>query len=77
MTGWGVHINESPNGEAIFRITVISVLINLTLALLYTAVSRGDVQSGFAISAFLVAGESAVTFAYFHYHSAAHSGKNQ
>lgn len=69
-TGWGVHIIESPNGEAIFRITVASVLTNLLLALIYIGATRGDVQGAFAISAFLVAGESAITFAYFHYHNA-------
>lgn len=76
-TGWGVHIIELPNGDAIFRITVASVLANLLLALTYIGATHGDVQGAFAISAFLVAGESAITFAYFHYHNAGqYSGKS-
>ena len=70
VTGWGVHIIEVPNGDAIIWTTGIGVLFSLTIALIYIGVSRGDVQSAFAISAFLVASESALMFAFFHYHYA-------
>jgi hypothetical protein len=52
--GWGIHIIEGPNREAVFWIVIAAVGASLLLATLWSEL-RGDVQGGAGLGALMMA----------------------
>ena len=52
ITGWGVHIDEGLNEEALACITFLTLLLSGIVSFVYS-VKTGDTSSGFAIGAYI------------------------
>lgn len=57
--GWGVHIVEGPNWNALAVLTTIFVISSLVLALVYS-LAMNDVSTGFTMGSFLLAAQTLV-----------------
>ena len=52
ITGWGIHIDEGLNEEALACITFVTLVISGIVSIVYS-VKTGDTSSGFALGAYL------------------------
>jgi nitrate reductase NapE component len=61
--GWGVHIIEGHNRQAIFWMPVIFVCLSLVASSMWT-VLKGDIQGGFGFRVWMVSVPSVLTLAF-------------